>query len=150
MYTKRVLTPEVSATGRLLNRSGYSENHPGTRAVACNGFLPESSWLEPGKNRATFFLAFYRVLTQRSVFTFECSSQLKHNRLQAFVKNPGKPLAENCSVSRFRTGHLSMWSFICKAAVDLPQACIRIGEEKCCQAQLEWKRRLSGAGKGFI
>lgn len=56
---------------------GKATQVPGCCCFGLSRIPPsESSWLEPGKNTTTFFLAFYRVLIQGSVFTFECSSQL--------------------------------------------------------------------------
>lgn len=100
----------------------------------------ESSRLEPGKNTTTFFLAFYRVLIQGSVFTFECSSQLERNRLQTFVRNHcegfGRELwaaAENCTVSRLGTGHLSMFSLFLKESLTFHRPVSKWGEQNAAR-----------------
>lgn len=97
--TMRVLIPETSTScwdSKLIKLPWKTHRY---RPAGFQRIPPsESSRLEPGKNTTTFFLAFYRVLIQGSVFTFECSSQLEHNRLQTFVRNLCEASAGNCEL----------------------------------------------------
>ena len=58
--------------------------------------------------------------------------------------------AENCTVSRLGTGHWSMFSLFLKESLTFHRPVSKWGGQKCCQARHDWKRLLSGAGKGFI
>lgn len=58
--------------------------------------------------------------------------------------------AENCTVSRLGTGHLSMFSLFLKESLTFHRPVSKWGEQKCCQTRQDWKKLLSGAGKGFI
>lgn len=71
------------------------------------------------------------------------------NRCEGFSRERWAA-AENCTVSRLGTGHLSMFSLFLKESLTFHRPGSKWGEQKCCQTRQDWKRLLSGAGKSFI